>query len=228
MTRSLLLCLFTAGTLLSVTEGRAQTEEYKLIHQGNSYFRAKKYDKANTYYLQALKKNPHNTRATFNLADTYLAQGNAHDADSLYHLVTQTEKNRTIRAMAYHNQGYIDQVQALSNPKVQQQLLRRAIEHYKDALRLTPADNDTRYNLALCQKQLKESQQQQQQQQQQPEKGKDNQPQPQQSQQKQPQPQQPADPQTEQFLNLARQAERRTLEKLKSQQPRQRSLDKNW
>ncbi|EJX00289.1 hypothetical protein EVA_11605, partial [gut metagenome] len=56
----------------------------------------------------------------------------------------------------------------------------------------------------------------------------DNQPQPQQSQQKQPQPQQPADPQTEQFLNLARQAERRTLEKLKGQQPRQRSLDKNW
>ena len=34
--------------------------------------------------------------------------------------------------------------------------------------------------------------------------------------------------QTEQYLNLSRQAERRTLEKLKQQQPRQRSLDKNW
>ena len=29
-------------------------------------------------------------------------------------------------------------------------------------------------------------------------------------------------------MNLARQAERRALERLKKQQPRQRSLEKNW
>ena len=34
--------------------------------------------------------------------------------------------------------------------------------------------------------------------------------------------------QTEQYMNLARQAERRALEKLKQHQPRQRSKDKNW
>ena len=41
----------------------AQTNEYKLIHQGNASFHAKQYDKAQTYYMKALKVNPHNTRA---------------------------------------------------------------------------------------------------------------------------------------------------------------------
>ena len=65
--------------------------------------------------------------------------------------------------MAFHNRGYIRQKMALADRERQQQLLRDAIEQYKQALRLNPRDNDTRYNLALCQKQLKDSQQSQQQ-----------------------------------------------------------------
>ena len=136
--------------------------------------------------------------------------------------------------MAWHNRGYICQTAALHDAQKQQQLLRQAIEHYKQALRLNPNDNDTRYNLALCQRQLKkgnsQSQQQQQEQQQKQENQPDNDKQKQQQSQSQTNnPRQDDDrQQTEQYLNLARQAERRALEKLKSMQPRQKSLDKNW
>lgn len=230
--KRILLCSIILPLLavLSIHKGAAQTVEYRLMHQGNAHFRAGQYDRASTYYMQALKKNPNNSRATFNLADTYLAKGNAQAADSLYNIVTQLEKNKQVRSMAWHNRGYIRQTQALHAPKQQQQLLRIAIDHYKQALRLNPHDNDTRYNLALCQKQLKDSEQEQQQQKQDnsQQKGQDNQPQKQDQQQKQVQPEKTDKQQTEQYLNLARQAERRALEKLNGQQPRQKGLDKNW
>lgn len=225
----LMLCLGSIATPMT-----AQTSTYRLMHQGNALFRAGQYDRAEKYYLLVLKSQPHNSRAHFNLADTYLAKGNPGAADSLYNIVTQSEKNKQVRSMAWHNRGYICQTAALHDAQKQQQLLRQAIEHYKQALRLNPNDNDTRYNLALCQRQLKkgnsQSQQQQQEQQQKQENQPDNDKQKQQQSQSQTNnPRQDDDrQQTEQYLNLARQAERRALEKLKSMQPRQKSLDKNW
>ena len=198
-----------------------QTATYRLIHQGNSRFRAQDYEGAEQCYLEALKVNPNSARATFNLADVYLAKGNVRAADSLFHQVVQGEKNAQVKSMAWHNRGFICQTAALQNREKQQELLQEAIRHYKAALRLNPHADDTRYNLALCQAQLKKGggggQQQQQQQEQQD------------KQQDKPKGQPERDrKQTEQYLNLSRQAERRTLEKLKQQQPRQRSLDKNW
>lgn len=208
----------------------AQNAEYKLIHQGNRHFNLKQYDLAQNCYMQALKHNQQNIRAMFNLADTYLAKDNAGAADSLYNIVAQHDNNSQIKSMAWHNRGYIRQVQALHNPQQQQQLLRIAIDHYKQALRLNPKDNDTRYNLALCQKQLKDNpQHDNQQKQNQENKGQDNSPQ----QQKQNNPQQHKQPQqdkqqTEQYLNLVKQAEKRALEKLNGVKPRQKTLEKNW
>lgn len=224
---------------LPSTPVKAQNTEYKLMHKGNMEFRARHYDRAEACYMQALKRNPNSARATFNLADTYLAKGNPKAADSLYNRVTQLEKNPQVRSMAWHNRGYICQTAALHDQKQQQQLLRQAIEHYKQALRLNPHDNDTRYNLALCQRQLKNDPNQQnnknqQQQQQQKQQDKDKQKQQQQNQQQQQQQQQQEQQkqqeqqQTEQYINLARQAEQRALQKIKAQQPRRKSLDKNW
>ena len=122
---------------------------------------------------------------------------------------------------------------ALADRERQQQLLRDAIEQYKQALRLNPRDNDTRYNLALCQKQLKDSQQSQQQK----EKKDKQQPQPQQKQQQQqqqeqtqqqPQPSKSDREQNERYANLAKQAEQKALQKINNRQPRQRTLNKNW
>lgn len=207
----------------------AQTQEWKLMHRGNVAFRARKYEVAQNYYMQALTQNPNSTRALFNLADTYLAKGDAHGADSLYSRVVQAEKNKTISSMAFHNRGYICQKQALENQEQKQQLLRQAIELYKQALRLNPKDDDTRYNLVLCQRQLKDDQNKQdKQQQKQEQKPKEQQKQQQNQQQQKQQQNQQNKQQTEQYINLSKQAELNARRKINNQQPRQKSLDKNW
>lgn len=211
----------------------AQTAEWQLMHRGNAAFRAHNYDAAATLYREALHHNPHSARALFNLGDTYLAKGDARAADSLYLEASRLEKNAQVKSMAFHNRGYIRQKMALADRERQQQLLRDAIEQYKQALRLNPRDNDTRYNLALCQKQLKDSQQSQQKK----EKKDKQQPQPQQKQQpqqQQEQTQQQSQPsksdreQNERYANLAKQAEQKALQKINNRQPRQRTLNKNW
>lgn len=211
----------------------AQTAEWQLMHRGNAAFRAHNYDAAATLYREALHHNPHSARALFNLGDTYLAKGDARAADSLYLEASRLEKNAQVKSMAFHNRGYIRQKMALADRERQQQLLRDAIEQYKQALRLNPRDNETRYNLALCQKQLKDSQQSQQQK----EKKDKQQPQPQQKQQQQqqqeqtqqqPQPSKSDREQNERYANLAKQAEQKALQKINNRQPRQRTLNKNW
>lgn len=203
------------------------------MHRGNAAFRAHNYDAAATLYREALHHNPHSARALFNLGDTYLAKGDARAADSLYLEASRLEKNAQIKSMAFHNRGYIRQKMALADRERQQQLLRDAIEQYKQALRLNPRDNDTRYNLALCQKQLKDSQQSQQQkkkdkQQQQQQQQKQQQQQQQEQTQQQPQPSKSDREQNERYANLAKQAEQKALQKINNRQPRQRTLNKNW
>ena len=203
------------------------------MHRGNAAFRAHNYDAAATLYREALHHNPHSARALFNLGDTYLAKGDARAADSLYLEASRLEKNAQVKSMAFHNRGYIRQKMALADRERQQQLLRDAIEQYKQALRLNPRDNDTRYNLALCQKQLKDSQQSQQQKEkkdkQQPQQQQKQKQQQQQEQtQQQPQPSKSDREQNERYANLAKQAEQKALQKINNRQPRQRTLNKNW
>ena len=187
----------------------------------NAAFRSRNFEKAQSLYMKVLKRNPKNARALFNLADTYLAKGDAKLADSLFTQAAQHERNPQVKSMAFHNRGYIRQTAALHDQQNQQQLLRQAIEQYKQALRLNPHDNDTRYNLVLCQRQLKDSPNKNQQQQQKQQK--------QQQQQRQESHQnQQSKQQTEQYINLSRQAERDARQRVNNRQPRQKSLDKNW
>ena len=204
---------------------------------GNQQFFKGNTEKAAAYYRKVLHKSPSNSRAMFNLADTYLTKGDVKAADSLYNRVTQIDKNSQIRAMAWHNRGYISQMAALKNKEQEQNMLRQAIEHYKQSLRLNPRDNRTRYNLALCQKQLKndpnkqnnKDKQQNKKQQQDKQQNKNQQNKQQQQKQEQQKQQSPQDKQQmQQYMNLSKQAEKRALEKLKQHQPRQRSLQKNW
>lgn len=217
------------------TPTKAQTKIYRYTHMGNQKFHTNDFQKAAQFYLKALKKDASNSRAMFNLANVYLTKGDIKAADSLYNRVTQIDRNNQVRAMAWHNRGYISQSAASKSRDQQQQLLLNAIEQYKQSLRLNPHDERTRYNLALCQKQLKNNPQQnkqqnqnKQQQKQENDKQKNNQQQQKQQEQNQNQQQQQEQQQTQQYINLAKQAEKRALEKLKQHQPRQRAKGKNW
>ena len=210
----------------------AQTAEWKNMQKGNRAFENKDYSKAELNYLNVLKAHPSSAEALFNLGNTQLGKNNAQAALDYFEKAKQSSADTTLTAMALHNQGYVYQASAMSSTKEdeRQQHLRTAIDHYKQALRLNPADNNTRYNLALCQKLLKDSQQTTDNRQQTTD-DKRNQQQNEASQQSTDNRQQSTDDkQTQQLLNLAKQAEKRAKEKvdkaMKNRRPK--NLEKNW
>lgn len=213
------ICILAlCALLLSPMAVQAQNEEWQLIHQGNKAFKDGQYETAGSYYDKALQINPSNTRALYNMGNVRLAQGEDSLAVSLYDKVAGGEQSSQVRAMASHNKGYIFQRQAgaATDQQTKQNALKAAIAAYKQALRENPESQSSRYNLALCQKQLQQSQNDQQQQQ-------DKDQQQKQQQQQQQQEQKQSDP----LMNYARQAEQQTRHKINSSTG-QRSLDKNW
>ena len=103
------LCLI--GLLLcSVLTNTAQTPEWINLHKGNSAFKAGDMSTAEKAYRQALKANPHSARAAFNLGDVYLNKKDAQNALKFYEQAAKQEKSKLVRAMAYHNMGYIHHV----------------------------------------------------------------------------------------------------------------------
>jgi len=209
----------------------AQTDR-QYIRQGNKLFRSGDYPNAEVSYRKAIEKNPKNSQAVFNLGNALMAQKKDSAAVVQFESASKLETNPLRKAKAFHNMGVICQSHKMYG---------EAIEAYKNALRLNPDDDETRYNLVLC----KHQQQKQQQNQQQNQQGNDNQKkddkkdqqnkdqqkdkQDEQKQQEQPKPQMSKE-NAEQLLNAAIQNEKQTQDKLKKaqQQPQRRTTLKNW
>lgn len=225
--------IFLFFLLLLPVSLSAQTLEWRHLHQGNKAFLRGDYKVAENEYRAAQKLNPKSARAAFNLGDVYMAQKNFEGALPQYQAAAKGESNKLLKALSYHNIGVIYHLNKQFD---------KAIDFYKEALRNNPRDEDTRYNLVLCQKQQKESQQQQKQQQKQQQNKKSEQKQQQNSQDPQKRGQEEQRPQQEQeqsgqmskenadrLLNLSQQAEQQTRQKLqRAGQPRQKRLNKNW
>lgn len=207
--------------LALATVAQAQSDR-QLIRSGNSHYRQKQYAKAETDYRKALAKNSQNAQAAYNLGRVLQEQGKQKEALAQYDAAAKMEKDRTRRAMSYHNMGTIHQ---------KQQELDKAVKDYKQALLLNPKDNETRYNLAQCLRQQRQQQQQQQQNKNQQQQNKNNK----QDKDKQNQKQQPKDNKmsrdnAEQMLQAAMQEEQATQKRLQNamRQPAQRRKAKNW
>ena len=183
--------------------------------------------KAEVDYRKALEKNSRNPQAEFNLGNALLAQQKDSAAIVAYERAAKIEINPLRKAMSYHNIGVICQGHRLFG---------EAIEAYKNALRLNPKDDETRYNLELCKRQLKQQRKK-------PQKNKKNNSgknqknqnnkndkQKQQKNKSQSSPDKMSRENAEQLLNAVVQQERSTQERLKKamQQPRSRNLQKNW
>ena len=220
----------TVALLLVAITASAQTDR-QYIREGNKQFRVGQYDKAEVSYRKAVEKNPKNPQAAYNLGNALMAQKKDSSAVQQFEQATRIETNPLRKAAAYHNMGVICQTHKMYG---------EAIEAYKNALRLNPNDNETRYNLVLCQRQKKkQDQNQQQNQNNKDDQKKDNQKKDDQKdqnkdkkddkQQQQQKPQMSKD-NAEQLLNAAIQNEKMTQDKMKKQQqkPQRRNVLKNW
>ncbi len=206
----------------------AQTDRQQ-IRQGNRLFRAKDYAKAEVAYRKALAANAQNPQAIYNLGCALMLQQKDSAAVVQFEKAAQIETNKMRKSKAFHNIGVVCQ---------NHQMYGDAIKAYEQSLRLNPTDDETRYNLALCKK-LNKNQQNQQNQQQQKDKqnneqNKDKQDQKKDQnddQQKQQQPQeQMSRENAERLLDAAVQNEKATQQRIQKamQQPRKRTLEKNW
>ena len=222
--------------LASTAHGLAQDKtDRDYLRSGNKLYNDSLFIKAEVDYRKALELNPKSTDAMFNLANALLMQQRAQEAMEQYESVSKIEKDKQKLAQIYHNMGVI-----LQSGKQYPQ----CIEAYKESLRNNPKDDETRYNLALAQKLLKDQQQdqqnqdQQQQQQEQKEdkqdQNKDQQEQDQKDQQQNQQQQQQnknemSKENAQQLLNAVMQDEKNVQDKVKKQlQIKGKKLEKDW
>lgn len=224
--------------LLGVAAGghAQQKTDRDYLRSGNKLYNDSLFIKAEVDYRKALDINPKSTDAMFNLGNALLMQQKVKEAMEQYESVSKVEKDKSKLAEIYHNMGVI-----LQSAKQYPQ----CIEAYKESLRNNPKDDETRYNLALAQKLLKDQQQNQQNQDQQQqqqdqnddkqEQNKDQQEQEQKDQQQQQQQQQQQNKNemskenAQQLLNAVMQDEKNVQDKVKKQiQIQGKKLDKDW
>ena len=232
----IILLLLTALSVSSYADNR---QARKLIRKGNALYRADKRQEAQVDYLKAYRADSTDARVQYNLAtsmfpqDYKLVQKERCDTMAMmFERAAQAETNPLRKAKAYHNEGVA--YQGVKD-------FGKAIEAYKNALRCNPNDDESRYNLVLCQRQLKNqgggnnNQQQDKQDKQDKQDQQDKQQQQQEKQKKQDQQQQQQEPpmskeNAEQLLNAAMQREKETQKRMKEaqQQPQRRRIEKNW
>ncbi|MBP1531010.1 MAG: tetratricopeptide repeat protein [Bacteroidaceae bacterium] len=218
--------------LCSLFAATATAQNYRdYIRRGNRQYRDSVYDKAQVQYQKGFEKDSSSVQINYNLANSLLLQGQPKEAMRLYEKALKQDNNPVRLHQIYHNMGVILQSQ--------KQFL-QAIQAYVMALRLDPSDQESRYNLVVCQYQLKNNPQggggngegedkqdkdQQKQQQQQQQQKKDDKQQKQQQQENQ-----MSKENAEQMLNAAMQNERQTQDKVKKQlqQAQPRRLQKQW
>jgi Ca-activated chloride channel family protein len=218
--------MVTVLLLMFVVSSFAQSDR-QYLRQGNKQYLAGDYPNAEVSYRKALEKNPRNPQAVYNLGNALMAQKKDSAAIEQFQNASKLETNPLRKYLSFHNIGVICQSHKMYG---------EAIEAYKNALRLNPTDDETRYNLVLCKHQKQKQDQNKQDQQDKNDQNKDDQKEQQQpdqnkqdKQQEKPKPQMSKD-NAEQLLNAAMQQEKQTQDRLKKaqQQPQRRNILKNW
>ena len=266
----MLLFVLVEGQLLAQQNVTLSKEVRRYVRKGNKQFRAGDHEQATVHYQNALDLDSTSTLINYNLATAMfpvtwqdLTVNEKRDTIMMHHFLAAAnpdiEPNPERRAMAYHNLGVMHQVNAIHYGKGSekwQSEMQSAVEAYKDALRNNPTDDQTRYNLVLCLRQLPkgnndqnstppppEQQQEQEQKDEEQQKNQNNDQQQQDQKQDQQQDQQQQDQQSEnpdkdwmeQMINAAEQKERQTMRRLNEQKDKnqeragqRRPLEKNW
>ena len=152
--------------LLTAISVSAQKAERDYIRKGNRAYKDSTYVNAEVNYRKAIDVNPKSAISMYNLGNTLMQQNKLQEAMEQFVAATKMEKDKGNLAQIYHNMGVI-----FHSGKD----YAKAVEAYKESLRNNPKDNETRYNLALAQKMLKDQEQNQQNQDQNQDQNKDHQ-----------------------------------------------------
>lgn len=208
-------CLLIIFLLVAANIVDAQAVQ-KLVRSGNNEYKNGHFKSAEIDYRKALTKSPTSQKATFNLGNSLYKQKNYDEAASQYLKLTQSESKEASKANVYYNLG---------NSLFENKKYKESIDAYKMALRQSPKDEDTRYNLSYAMTKLQQQKKQEQ------DKKQEQKQKQQQQQQQQPKPKPNMSKQdANRMLNAMNNNEKRTLDKTKNKQftPNQNTPEKDW
>jgi Ca-activated chloride channel homolog len=126
---------------------------HKHLRNGDMLYGFGKFNQAETEYRKAEEKKP-NTKSSYNLGNTLIQQERYDEAIKKYQNAASKANTPQEKAKIYHNQG---------NAFYQSKKYKESVEAYKQSLKNDPNDVNTKENLALARKALKQQMQQQQQ-----------------------------------------------------------------
>ena len=152
MKNSIFIILLGFTTLLFSQEKSQkdlEREARKDVREGNELYNQLKFEEAEIAYKKALDKNPNYAKASYNLGNTIFQQNKNKEAIFQYDLAEKIAPNKMSKAEVFHNMG---------NSFMKEKQYDKAVDAYKNSMRNNSKDEETRYNLAMAQKLLKNKQ----------------------------------------------------------------------
>ena len=134
-----------------VTPALAQSAHQEL-RAGDKEYGRENYSAAQQHYQEAVRQNPGNLNATYNLGCAEYRQGKYPEAEKAFQQAVVGSQLPANKADALYNLG---------NAQMKQQKFKEAVEAYENSLRLRPGDAATKQNLQMAKQKLQEEQQQQ-------------------------------------------------------------------
>jgi Ca-activated chloride channel family protein len=138
--------LYFAAAFLVVGMSVARADYISAIKEGNKAFEKKDYGKALDYYNQAAPDLPVSPELDYNIGGALHGTGDLDGAIKHYQAALKSP-DINIEAQAHYNLG---------NTYYRKKDYQHAIESYQEALKLHPEDMDSKFNLELARKMLKE------------------------------------------------------------------------
>ena len=123
----------------------------KHIREGNRLYQKENFQGSELEYRRALEDDQKSPQGRFNLGNALYRQDRFSEAAKAFGDIPLNEKDQASAAGVYHNLG---------NSLLEEGNIEQSIEAYKQALRLNPSDEETRYNLAYAQHLLNKQDQQ--------------------------------------------------------------------
>lgn len=157
-----MILLLTLGAGVPAAQASTRAER-RLVTKGNKLYTDRKYVEAASVYEEALKENPQSTSARYNLGLAQLRQvKNPKDTTPAnVQMLDRARKNFSeVAARAKDKPGLAAKANYnLGNLEFNTEQYQKAIEYYKQALRIDSDDEHARKNLRIAQKKLQQQNQ---------------------------------------------------------------------
>lgn len=141
--------LFSPALLYEIKAQELLSEARK----ADQFYKSGKFDEAEQSYEKVEKKNPKDSKFIFNKANAQYKQKKFKEASENYQKIVDAEKDIKLKNRALYNKG---------NTNYEQKQYAESARSYIEALKINPYDLDSKKNLSMALRKMKEQQQNQQ------------------------------------------------------------------